>query len=113
MFHPPITSNAQHIPSSSPTEKLQPGEIRSLQDDIERLLMITESLWQILKEKHGYSDDELMRRVAMIDLADGKLDGRVAKSPPVECPGCHRMLHKRHYTCVYCGTQVVQEPFRR
>jgi hypothetical protein len=25
--------------------------------DIERLLMIAEALWSILKEKHGYTDD--------------------------------------------------------
>jgi len=81
--------------------------------DVERLLMITEALWEILKEKHGYTDDELMRRVALIDLRDGKLDGKVACAEPMQCPKCHRVLNKRHVRCIYCGVEVAQNPFQR
>ena len=118
MFHhvsvPDMTTGLQNVVFGTPAEPASSRDtVRALQDDIERLLMITEALWQILKEQHGYTDDELMRRVTMIDLQDGKLDGKVAKAPPAECPKCGRMLNKRHSTCIYCGEPVVQSPFRR
>ncbi|MCZ7644810.1 MAG: hypothetical protein M5U26_05930 [Planctomycetota bacterium] len=76
-------------------------------------MMIGEALWEILKEHHGYSDEDLMRRVAKIDLKDGKLDGKVAKTAPVQCPRCSRILNKRHALCIYCGEQIVHPPFAR
>ena len=88
-------------------------DIEYLKYDIERLLLITEALWQILKEKHGYDDNELIRRVAEIDLRDGQLDGRVAKSPPTECPNCHRPMIMHRPICMYCGKPVAVNPFER
>ena len=87
--------------------------VESVSHEVERLLMITEALWDILKEKHGYSDDDLMRRVAEIDMKDGKLDGKVAKTGPASCPKCSRPMNRRHSACIYCGEQIVQHPFGR
>ena len=81
--------------------------------DIERLLMITEALWGILKEKHGYTDDELMKRVAEIDQRDGKVDGRVAQSPPGSCPRCNRTLERKRPFCLYCGQAIAWDLFER
>ena len=81
--------------------------------DIERLLMITEALWGILKEKHGYTDDELMRRITEIDRRDGKVDGRVAQSPPASCPRCNRTLERKRPFCLYCGQAIAWDPFER
>jgi hypothetical protein len=81
--------------------------------DIERLLMITEALWGILKEQHGYTDDELMRRITEIDRRDGKVDGRVAQSPPGSCPRCNRTLERKRSFCLYCGQAIAWDPFER
>jgi hypothetical protein len=108
MFHPPVLPRTPEGTRESPR-----ADVKSLELELERLLMITEALWEILKEKHGYTDDELVRRIALIDLKDGTLDGRVAKSAPAQCPKCGRVLGKRHVTCLYCGTQLVQDPFVR
>ena len=81
--------------------------------DIERLLMITEALWGILKENHGYTDDELMRRITEIDRRDGKVDGRVAQSPPASCPRCNRTLERKRSFCLYCGQAIAWDPFER
>lgn len=84
-----------------------------LQFDLERLFMITEALWTLLKEEHGYTDDELMRRVENIDLRDGKLDGKVAKQANPLCPQCGRVLIGKRPMCLYCGTPVARAPFER
>jgi hypothetical protein len=81
--------------------------------DVERLLMITEALWTLLKEQHGYTDDVLIRRIQQLDLRDGALDGRVAAAPPLKCPGCGRTLMRRHPRCLYCGAPVAVSPFDR
>jgi hypothetical protein len=81
--------------------------------DIERVLMITEALWQILKEKHGYTDAELFRRITEIDLRDGRADGRVAPSPPRRCPHCDRVMVKHRPVCIFCGMPSMVDPFER
>jgi hypothetical protein len=81
--------------------------------DVEKLFMITEALWTILKEQHGYSDDELIGRIQEIDLRDGKLDGKVAKQQNPPCPHCGRTLIGKRPVCFYCGTEVVRDIFER
>jgi hypothetical protein len=88
-------------------------DIGFLRTDIERLLMITEALWGILKEKHGYTDEDLVSRITEIDRRDGKEDGRVAQSPPGTCPRCNRTLERKRAYCLYCGQAIAWDPFER
>ena len=86
-----------------------------IQCDVEKLFMLTEALWTILKEKHGCTDAELVQRVQEIDLRDGKLDGKVAKVNP-DCPKCSRKLMGKRPVCLYCGAEVTRgdlAPFSR
>ena len=86
-----------------------------IQCDVEKLFMITEALWTILKEKHGCTDAELVQRVQEIDMRDGKLDGRVTKVNP-DCPKCSRKLMGKRPVCLYCGAEVARvdlQPFSR
>ena len=118
MFIAPIAlrkSNSENSITSG-----DPAQMRELQTEleftkghIERMLMISEALWSILKEKHGYTDEELYRRVADIDLKDGKLDGRVKPKPPNSCSHCDRKLTKNRMVCLYCGYPVQLDLFER
>lgn len=81
--------------------------------DTERLLMITEALWTFMKKEHGYTDADLIRKIAEIDARDGRIDGRVAPTAPGPCPHCKRMLARRRPTCLYCGKPVIASPFER
>ena len=89
------------------------AEIEALRFDVERLLLITEALWSIAKEKLECTDTDLTRRIADIDLEDGKLDGRKAKSPPRPCPHCQKILAKHRPRCLFCGKPVEPAPFER
>jgi hypothetical protein len=89
------------------------GEVGQLRADVERLYFITEALWRILREKNGLDDNEIIRQIAMIDLEDGKLDGRKAKAPPQQCPKCGRTLARQRTTCMFCGELIAVNPFAR
>jgi len=89
------------------------SELVELEAKVERLLIITEALWTILKEKNGLEDQELARQMVQIDLRDGKLDGRVSTSPPVLCPKCNRVVGKNLVRCMFCGEPIVPQPFDR
>ena len=75
--------------------------------------MITEALWLILQEKQGLENKELLRQMVQIDLRDGRLDGRVAPSPPEPCPKCQRIVAKGGVRCLYCGEPLAMNPFAR
>jgi len=89
-------------------------ENESLRFDVEKLFMITQALWTMLKEQHGYTDEQLIDRINQIDLQDGRLDGKVAKEKiRPDCPSCGRKLIGRRPVCLYCGTEVARNPFAR
>ncbi len=96
-----------------PTRSSGASDVVELEARIERLLIITESLWTILKEKHGLDEQELLRQMVQIDMRDGKLDGRVPPTPPQPCPKCNRMLNRRNVRCMFCGEPIAINPFAR
>ena len=99
--------------SSAPSADRLREDLQRMRGDIERLLMIAEALWSMVQEQHGYTDEELFRRITEIDLSDGRADGRVAPSPPAACPACGRRVSRRHTLCLYCGRPMVSDPFAR
>lgn len=104
---PPPSQRARNDGQAAKTK------LEIMQVDIERLLMISEALWDMLREQHGYSEDDLINRIAEIDMRDGQLDGRVAPAAPLQCPNCHKTLMKKRPVCLYCGTPVALNPFDR
>jgi hypothetical protein len=78
-------------------------ETELMRHDVDRLLLITEALWGMLKKEHGYTDDQLADAVKEIDLRDGRLDGRPQPASPVTCPGCQKVNSPHRTRCIYCG----------
>ena len=82
--------------------------------DVEKLFMLTEALWTVLKEQHGYTDEDLVQRLQEIDMRDGRLDGKVAKEKVIpDCPECGRKLMCQRPVCLYCGAELALDPFQR
>ncbi len=84
-----------------------------LKHDVERLYLITKALWTIVREQLEYPDEELARRINEIDAADGALDGKIAASPPMQCPHCQRTVQRKRARCLYCGGEIQTDPFQR
>jgi len=105
----PVTPPAQGTPRDAQVR----AHVELLEGRLERTLMICEALWQMLKENSGYSDEALLKRVAEIDLRDGRLDGRVAPTEPKPCPHCGRTMAKHRIVCLYCGKPSTTDLFQR
>ncbi len=76
--------------------------------------MITEALWTIVKEELKIDDEQLQRRIIEIDMRDGKYDGKAARDGgPQSCPNCARPISNRRPVCIYCGKQILPDPFAR
>ncbi len=97
----------------TPSESTGPSttDIEELKANIDRLMMITEALWDILREKYDYSEEELVKRVYEIDARDGVIDGRKRPTPSRNCPHCNRKLAKKRPRCIYCGQLVTVDLF--
>jgi hypothetical protein len=114
LFHQPATNTPDAIPlEATPATRGPDAELESLRANTERLLMITEALWTMLKDQFEYTDAHLIQRITEIDARDGRVDGRVSKSPPPACPKCQRPVSRRGAMCLYCGTTIPPEPFAR
>ncbi len=88
-------------------------ETEYLKFKIEKLMIVTEALWLILKEKNGLSDEDLKNIISQIDTRDGKEDGKVASGPPEKCAQCGRTLPKKGSSCIYCGVDIETDVFKR
>jgi hypothetical protein len=71
-----------------------------LERRLEKLSLICQALWTLVRERTNLSEDDLARRVQEIDLSDGKLDGRV--SGAVDCGACGRRFARSRDRCLYC-----------
>ncbi|MCL2104594.1 MAG: hypothetical protein FWH21_06035 [Kiritimatiellaeota bacterium] len=83
-----------------------------LQADVDKLFLLAQALWELLKTEHGYTDELLIKKITEIDLLDGRLDGKVAKKERPDCPSCGKKMG-RTPACIWCGTLVPRDPFER
>ena len=82
-----------------------------LSHDIDRLLLITEALWTLMKQEHGYTDETLAKLIEEIDARKVIVDGLAVKDPPQACPHCGKINSAKRLFCIYCGKPILTYPF--
>ena len=85
------------------------NEIEDLHARLDRLHLATSAMWELLCERTGLDEDDLLAKIQEVDLRDGRLDGRVdegVNAPPAQCPACSRVNNSRRTTCLYCGIEL-------
>ncbi|MEZ5175185.1 MAG: hypothetical protein R2823_03160 [Acidimicrobiia bacterium] len=92
-----LASTAAGAPGASTIEVLE------VHDRVDRLLLVVEAMWSLLEEG-GYSEDQLRRRIAEIDMADGSKDGKKTVLAS-ECKSCGSMVPAGRATCQFCGAE--------
>lgn len=99
-----------------PTEVATPhttrdGSYLALESRIDALELACAGLWEMLKSKHGYSDEDIVEFIHRVDTRDGKLDGKAGSAVQL-CPSCGRKLITRsRVRCTWCGAELPPEPF--
>jgi len=78
------------------------SKVEYLEDNINRLTLITQALWEILQKRVGIEESELTALIEEIDLRDGELDGKITKKPQ-KCSKCNQTVSVKTNVCVYCG----------
>ncbi len=99
-------------PAPAPTSGGGDSRARAVADELARLELVCEAMWELVKEKTNLVDDDLLGKMAELDLADGVADGKKAKGGPVMCVKCNRPNSRRHDFCIYCGQHIRSKPFQ-
>jgi hypothetical protein len=85
-------------------------ENKVLQANIEKSMLISEALWELLRDRAKLTDADLHKKIHEIDMRDGVLDGKNQRQA-VECPDCGRKVSPRHPACIYCGRVIDTSAF--
>ncbi len=88
-------------------------KLRELEQRYERMNLVTNALWQLLKAHTGLTDADLKKYIEKVDLADGVRDGKIARSKgAIDCPHCSRRVLKSATVCAWCGGKLASgDPF--
>ena len=87
--------------------------MKQLEERLDKLTLACMALWEIVKETSNLTDEDLMERVRLLDLTDGKEDGKATRGVTT-CPSCNRTMSSRHTRCMYCGaTRPNAGPFEK
>jgi len=74
-------------------------------DQIERLMLATQAMWELVREQTGLGDAHLIAKMEEIDGRDGRLDEKIG-AETIDCPHCGRKTNTRSGACFYCGKPV-------
>ena len=108
-----ISRNRDLATSARDKSQSSARDVYQLERKVEKLMMLTEALWGVIKKEHDLKDDDLERMLEEIDLKDGKLNYKVAKTGPVKCEKCRKTIQNGLSKCMYCGTRSNKSVFKR
>jgi hypothetical protein len=86
-------------------------EVAELSAEVDRLFMITQALWEIVKTERGYDDATLRNTVTAFQQSARTRKAGGAEVPP--CAACGRPASRRHDRCIYCGAATPMDVFAR
>jgi len=92
--------------SSSSSGAADASDLRYLEDRVDRLSLICMAMWSLLQDKSSLKEEDLIERVKMLDLMDGKEDGKATRTVS-QCTRCDRPMNPRHKKCIYCGNEKL------
>lgn len=69
---------------------------------IDQLTLLNHAISEIICEKLGVSNQEIIDKMMEIDLRDGVQDGKYT-APPKDCPDCQAKISREFNRCLFCG----------
>lgn len=104
----------RRVADSAATEHAAQVRRRSeeIEDRLERLVLLTEAMWELLAERLGVTVDDLAAKIVEIDGRSGAIDGSRQPSAARRCPSCDAAVTAEVRLCQFCGAHVPgQDPF--
>lgn len=83
-------------------------DVTHIERRVERLALACQAMWELLSERTGVTEEELVQHMEAIDIRDGAVDGRM-QSQVLICPTCKRRNNSRRPICMYC-THPIPRP---
>lgn len=113
MFHghrPVFRDVARDYTSNQALRRSQEAstDVRHLEERLDRLALVCEAMWALVRTRTDLTEEDLMDMVKQVDLLDGSLDGKAARTVKV-CSACGRAMSKKHSRCLYCGAEQLKE----
>ena len=94
---PPPSSGRSKGPDAQPL-----GFLKELRQQVGRLRLTNQALWELLRDRLSLSDEDLVNKIHEVDVRDGHADGQLTEGG-LRCPNCGRVSNAKHGKCLYCG----------
>jgi hypothetical protein len=90
------------VETSKSHDKVARDAAFGLEDKMDRLALICGALFELMQTAAGITEEQLRKKISVIDLRDGQADGRVTQQPK-KCPNGHGLSAHR---CCRMSTTV-------
>lgn len=88
------------------------AKVESVQDRLtrqerrlDRLALHCQGMWEMLRERGQFTDEEIAAKILEVDLRDGRADGRFSQQV-MTCPTCKQKTNSKRTACVICGADL-------
>jgi len=79
--------------------------LRALEVQVNHMALACQAMWELLRERHGICEPELLAKMKEVDLRDGAQDDRMTPVL-VKCPACGKPANSKSAKCMYCGAAI-------
>ena len=69
---------------------------------LDQLALISQAIFELLRETSGLTDEQLKKKIIEIDGRDGEVDGRITPRAK-KCPKCDATMSPQFGRCLFCG----------
>jgi len=82
--------------------------VRALETQVGHMALACQAMWELLRQRTGITEPELLAKMEEVDLRDGSPDGRMT---PVltKCPACGKPSNSKIASCIYCGAAIPKQ----
>jgi len=80
-------------------------EVRVLSARLDRLALLSQAMWELVREQTNLTNEQILAKVREVDLRDGRIDGKLGRKI-IDCPACGRMVSSVNRACIYCGVEL-------
>ena len=101
------SETAREMRDVSSRSKENALELDELKARVDRLYVVNQALWSLLKQKTGITDEQLQKEIEKLEHAEAK---PANTSTALVCKDCKKTVSRRHKVCIYCGGADLVEP---